>query len=128
MTRSEILEGPERRRRWSDEEKASILAELSKPGSNGAEVARRHGVARSLIYAWRKELKAPLRTAGGAAVTMPFAHVLLAGPAPMAETQAALPTAVPTIEIEMKGVRVRLPGSAPSSMVASAIKALRGRS
>ena len=128
MTRSEILEGPERRRRWSDEEKASILSELSKPGSNGAEVARRHGVARSLIYAWRKELKARLRTAGGAAVTMPFAHVLLAGPAPMAETQAALPTAVPTIEIEMKGVRVRLPGSAPSSLVAAAIKALRGRS
>jgi transposase len=92
MTRSEILEGPERRRRWSDDEKASILAELSKPGSNGAEVARLYGVARSLIYAWRKELKAPLRTAGGTAGPMPFAPVLLAGPAPMAETQAALPT------------------------------------
>jgi transposase len=127
MTRSEVLAGPERRRRWSDEEKASILAELSKPGSNGAELARRHGVARSLIYAWRKELKAPLRAVGGAAVGMPFAPVLLAGPAATPNLEVAAPE-TQMIEIEMKGVRVRLPGRAPSSMVAAAIKALRGRS
>jgi hypothetical protein len=49
MTRGEILDGPERRRRWSEDEKAAILAELAKPGSKGAEVARRYGVSRGLL-------------------------------------------------------------------------------
>lgn len=49
MTRGEILDGPERRRRWSEDEKTAILAELTRPGAKGAEVARRHGVSRGLL-------------------------------------------------------------------------------
>jgi hypothetical protein len=45
----------------------------------------------------------------------------------MAGLQAALPKAVPNIEIEVKGARVRQPGNASLSMVTAAIKALRGR-
>jgi transposase len=126
MTRVEVLTGPERRRRWSEDEKAAVLAELAKQGASGAAVARRFGVNRGLIYKWRREAGSP--SAPGDAPSMPFARVLLAGPAPMAERQAALSTAVPIIEIEMKGARVRLPGNAPLSMVTAAIKALRGRS
>jgi hypothetical protein len=32
MTRVEVLTGLERRRRWSDDEKAAVLAELAKLG------------------------------------------------------------------------------------------------
>lgn len=55
---------------------------------------------------------------------MQFASVLLAGPAPQAEAPAAPPLLAAIIEIEMKGARVRLPGDAPPSTVAAAIKAL----
>lgn len=126
MTRGEILDGPERRRRWSEDEKATILAELSKPGAKGAEVARRYGVSRGLLYTWRKE--AGLGKAPRGAPAMPFAPVLLTGPAPQAETPAAPAPPASCIEIEIKGARVRLPGNAPSSTVTAAIKALRGRS
>ena len=121
MTRGEIMDGPERRRRWSEDEKTAILSELARPGAKGAEIARRHGVSRGLLYTWRKERRAD------EAHAMPFAPVLLAGPAPQAEAPAAPPMRAAIIEIEMKGARVRLPGDAPPSTVAAAIKALRGQ-
>lgn len=52
--RAEILVGPERRRRWSAEEKSRIVAEASAPGAKVAEVARRQDVSRNLIYFWRR--------------------------------------------------------------------------
>ena len=53
--KAEILVGPERRRRWSAEERARIVAEASAPEARVADIARRHGVSRSLIYTWRYE-------------------------------------------------------------------------
>lgn len=56
--RVEILNGLERRRRWSDREKARITEETFAPGAKVSEVARKHGVSRSLIFAWRREARA----------------------------------------------------------------------
>jgi transposase len=50
---AEIL-GPDRRRRWSKEAKAAIVAETYAPGVSVSEVARRHGIAPSQVFAWRK--------------------------------------------------------------------------
>ena len=52
---AEILVGPARRRRWSAEETARIVAEATVPDARVADIARRHGVSRSLIYTWRRE-------------------------------------------------------------------------
>jgi transposase len=41
---SELL-GPVRRRRWSDEVKARIVAESFAPGAVVSDVARRHGLS-----------------------------------------------------------------------------------
>ena len=46
MMKAEILAGPERRRRWSEEEKVRVVAEATMPGAQLAEIARRHGVSR----------------------------------------------------------------------------------
>ena len=48
----------ERRRRYSDAEKAALLAEVDRGGCTVAEVARRHGVAESLLYNWRSHRRA----------------------------------------------------------------------
>lgn len=53
--KAEILVGPERRRRWSTEEKLRMVAEVAAPGAQVAEIARRHGISRSLLYTWRRE-------------------------------------------------------------------------
>ena len=46
--------GIERRRRWSKNEKARIVEETLMPGAVVSEVARRHGVAQSLLFTWRR--------------------------------------------------------------------------
>jgi len=50
-----VFPGPERRRRWGDEERLSILAEAFAPGASAADVARRRDVSTSLIYTWRRK-------------------------------------------------------------------------
>jgi transposase len=50
--------GVERRRRWSKGEKARIVEETLMPGAVVCEVARRHGVAQSLLFTWRRQARA----------------------------------------------------------------------
>lgn len=55
--RHEVIVGVERRRRWSDEQKLSIVMEVGVLGTTVAEVARRHDLTRQHIYQWRRELR-----------------------------------------------------------------------
>lgn len=57
--RIEVLTGTPRRRRWSDQEKASIVAESLEPGAVARRVALRHGVHPNQLYAWRREFASP---------------------------------------------------------------------
>ena len=45
----------ETRRRWSEAEKAAIVAEASAPCTNVSAVARRHGIKPPLLFRWLKE-------------------------------------------------------------------------
>lgn len=56
MAGTEVL-GVERRRRWPDEVKLSILAEVGVDGWTVTDVARRHDVTRQHLYQWRRELR-----------------------------------------------------------------------
>ncbi|UCI22448.1 transposase [Mesorhizobium sp. B2-1-8] len=51
-----ILTGPERRRRWSEEDQCRILAAAFAPRATVAAAARQYDVATSLIYKWRRTL------------------------------------------------------------------------
>ena len=54
--RLEIIEVG-RRRRWSDEEKLRIVTECLEGPRLVSETARRHGITRSQLMAWRRALK-----------------------------------------------------------------------
>jgi transposase len=49
----EVL-GTERRRRWSLQDKLRIVEETLQPGVTVSEVARRHGLAPSVVFTWRR--------------------------------------------------------------------------
>lgn len=53
MGRMEVITRTERRRTYSEAEKAAVVAEASVPGVTVREVSRRLGIAESLIYNWR---------------------------------------------------------------------------
>src|SRR3954462_8584868 len=82
--RVEVIPGIGRRRRWSDEEKARIVAESLDPATTASAVARRYGLHVSQLFTWRQQLQ---RSASSAvAIDGPaFVPVLLTkdSPAPV---------------------------------------------
>lgn len=54
--RVEVLSGAPRRRRWSAEEKAAVVAASLAPDAVARQVALRHGAHPNQLYAWRREL------------------------------------------------------------------------
>ncbi len=53
-SRIEVITGPERRRRWSPEEKARIVQDTYEPGASVSAVARRPGLAPNQLFTWRR--------------------------------------------------------------------------
>ena len=55
--RVEVLSGIERRRRWSHNDKMRIVEETLLPGAKVTEVARRNGLAASVVFTWRRQAR-----------------------------------------------------------------------
>ena len=55
--RVEVLDGLERRRRWSQDDKTRIVEETLVPGAKVTDVARRNGVAASVVFTWRRQAR-----------------------------------------------------------------------
>lgn len=114
--RGEVLAGPERRRRWSWEEKARIVAESLAPDAVASSIARRHGLHPNQLYAWRKELRA---AAGGAVagVASPPGFV------PVVITDESVRAS--GVEIELAGVRVRVSPGVDLVLLADVLRTLK---
>ncbi|BBD36444.1 transposase (plasmid) [Aminobacter sp. Y103A] len=56
MPRVEVITSVERRRRWSREEKESLVAASLEPDVSVSEVARSAGIHVSQLFRWRKDL------------------------------------------------------------------------
>ena len=100
--RVEVLTGTPRRRRWSEGEKASIVAESLAPGAVVRQVALRHGLHPNQLYMWRRALASAGRAAddeGGSG----FVQVALSG---LGGERPALPAG--GLEIEIAGAIVRV--------------------
>ncbi|MGH6801951.1 MAG: IS66-like element accessory protein TnpA [Methyloceanibacter sp.] len=137
--RVEIITGPDRRRRWSDEEKLQLVEEACRPGMSVSLVARQRGINASQLFAWRRQALANGRVADnrcelGTAPALTFAPVEVAPDPAMADAgEQARPArrrrgikASGAIEIELNsGDRVRVEGCIDASVVARIISALR---
>jgi transposase len=55
--RSEVISVVQRRRQWTPAQKASLLMEAEAAGSSIAAVADRHGIRRSLMFEWRRQIR-----------------------------------------------------------------------
>ena len=60
--RLEVFTGAGRRRTWSDEDKARIVAEIVASDESVSAVARRHGLSPQQLFGWRRELQASQTT------------------------------------------------------------------
>lgn len=80
MGRMEVITRVERRRRYSDEERAAVLAQCDEPGTTVVGVSRRLGISASLIHGWRKTRREAERIASAPLQFIPYGVVADAAP------------------------------------------------
>ncbi len=135
--RVEVITGQRRRRRWTGEEKAQIVAESFEGDVNISEVARRHGVARGLLTVWRRQIAAAV--AGKAPSFVPIQIGAESGGGTAGESERVLSAqtqsleiAAPAtkhsgvIEIEVSGARIRVEPGVELTTLSTVLSALRG--
>lgn len=114
MVRFEVLTRPERRRRWSEEEKRAVVLAAFAPGAVVSKVARQNDIYPCQIYRWRRRFG--LERSG-------FLPVMVTRAKP--EVTNSEPAA---IEITVDGrTRVRIPASTSPALAAAVIRALERR-
>jgi transposase len=57
VRRLEVFTGAGRRRTWSDEDKARVVAEIAASGDTVSGVARRHGLSPQQLFGWRRQVR-----------------------------------------------------------------------
>lgn len=107
VRRLEIFTGAGRRRTWSAEQKAAIVAESIGGTESASAVARRHGLTPPQLFAWRRQAR-------GQSVTgrerLSFASVVVNSAA---------------IEIEYGGAVIRVPAGSDATTVRAVLQAVK---
>ncbi|MGT2516635.1 IS66-like element accessory protein TnpA (plasmid) [Sphingomonas panni] len=124
--RFEIFTGAGRRREWSDETKARIMAESYAGLESVSAVARRYGLCPSQLFTWRREARKAIEAAAPAFVPA------IIEPAPGADVPAR-PVRPRTrrarvdgmVELEIDGVAVKIGRGADADVIAAVIDALK---
>ena len=121
MAELDILGPSERRRFWSAQEKAALLAEVDAEGGKVRLVARRRGISESLLYNWRSARRAAA-VAAGASADVEFVPVGVVegkaprGPALLAPPDPAPPPDPSTEEGKTGSIEITLPNGARVSV------------
>jgi len=121
--RFEVFTGAGTRRRWPAEIRASIIAESYSGSETVSAVARRHGLAPSQLFTWRRELRRKLEADSGP-VFVPAVVEQPAAPDPHRQ-QASASSMTAAVELQLDGMAVRIAHTASAEMVAAVIGSLR---
>lgn len=121
-----MLSGPERRRKWSDDQKLAIVAEALTGDAVVSDVARRHDVRPSQLFGWIRRFRdeAVRESKDG----LPVTEQPMFAPAVMRVEPAPTPTAVAppgSIEISVGTASVRIRGAVDGKTLTAVLKALK---
>ena len=114
--RLEVITGVGRRRRWSDEDKARIVAESLDPRTSASAVARRYGLHASQLFTWRQRLAALAACEGPGFVPVVVAE----------DAAAASPEPAGRIEIALGPAVVRVGPDVDAAALRRVLEAVRG--
>ena len=131
IRRIEVITGTGRRRMWSAEDKARIVAETVTSGESVCAVARRHGLSPQQLFGWRRQARRPLAAPSDAAVPL-FVPAVVEKPSPERRPRRRYRRRLDkilqvsgTIEMEIDGVNVRVGRGADARTVAAVVRALK---
>jgi transposase len=123
--RIEVFTGAGRRRDWSADQKAKIIAESYSGETSVCDIARRHGLTPSQLFAWRRAARQQCAsTAGPKEPLFVPAFVDVTGGAAGGETAEEMPL----LGFDLEGASVWICRGADSGMVRAIIQALKASS
>jgi transposase len=130
--RIEVITGVERRRKWSAQEKAAIVAESLVDGAVVSEVARRHGLSPQQLFGWRARVRDAVKGSVPSSDATPTFVPAIVEDEPPSPAAAALPVVAAgvdpaPIEIALGGAIVRVRGEVDPRALMTVLKAVRGR-
>jgi transposase len=117
--RVEVLTGPDRRRKWSDDAKARIVAETLEPGAVVAEVARRWQLSSQQVFTWRREMRA------GATVPLSFVPIVADETGGVGDAVVRSTAPSPLIEVTLAGAVLRIVPGSDEAMLTTVLRAIR---
>jgi transposase len=124
VRRLEVFTGTGRRRAWTAERKAEIVAESYEGSESVSAVARRYGLTPQQLFGWRRRAERQAQATGGkSGVT--FAPVMVGSgcsPTPLA---AGHQDSILPIEIVMGVVTVRVPAGVDPAALTVVLRAVR---
>ena len=131
VRRLELFTGAGRRRKWSDEDKARIVAETVASEESVCAVARRHGLSPQQLFGWRRQLReAAAQHSEVEKLQFVPAVVDVGTSAPALRRQRKAPRYksepdAGMIEIEVDGVTIRAGRGADANTIADIVQALK---
>ena len=130
VRRIEVFTGTGRRRAWSAEDKARIVAESVTSGESVCAVARRHGLSPQQLFGWRREARQPAARIETAAALFVPAVVEASLPERPVRRRGRYRTrqvdrSCGIIEVEIDGMTVRVGRGAEAKTVAAVLRVLK---
>ena len=126
--RIEVLTGPGRRRKWSDDDKARIVAATLEPGAVVTEVARRWQLSPQQVFGWRRQARVAPAVATSP-TALDFVPIVSEAPAALPEPAPASSSAPsrlpPPIEVRLAGAVLRIPPGADGDLLTTVLRAIR---
>ncbi len=121
VRRAEVITGSEKRRRWTDDEKARVVEETLRPDTVISEIARRHGLTPQQVFTWRREAR---RRAEADSATA-FVPAVVCREIEPKSGSAPDGTRPPVIELDIDGDSMWIWRDADESLVTAVIRALK---
>jgi transposase len=117
--RLEVFTGAGRRRSWTTEQKAQIVAECDEAGASVSAVARRHGLTPQQLFGWRRDARGRAEEASDHGT--PFARVVVDSSTPISPAgRKSRP-----IEVVIGGTTVRVPAGTDVKTLETVLRAVR---
>jgi transposase len=117
--RLEMLTGPGRRRKWSDDDKAKVVAQTLEPGAVVAEVARRWQICPQQVFTWRREMRV------GIGAPLDFVPVVVETTASKAEATVTPARGTPAIEVKLAGAMLRVAPGTDEAQLTMVLRSIR---
>jgi transposase len=129
VRRLEVFTGAGRRRSWTAEQKAQILAESYESGEKVSAVARRHGLTPQQLFGWRRDAERAVARRGviERASSPVFTPVIVdaAAPSTQVPVAAAQLSGSLAIEIVIGSASIRIAPGADAGTLAMVLRAVK---